>query len=713
MDDKNTAFFYNQITMEGNLVLTGLASTGHLGSLIFSGGSFYNQLVKNEASYTLLKTDLPTFAKPTGLAIHGAYYATLVNSGGTIAVSGLDASDLAYPIALRGTAITLSGVNQFGGELRLETTGLGAAGGVTLSGGSLAVVGKLSIAASGLALTGNGVITGATGGVFVNLGSSGLVSGGSVLTMTGQNLYFSGSATGHSATVSLGTAPAAVGRGSFFATKYFSGDHSFALNDLAASTSFGGLTITNPLTTEAAVLTDGIMTVSGITSTGATSITLIGGGIWVKGTASSFASSLSLIAGNIPIILNPGLETESASPLRIDVALTTTGAASGLSLQQSGNLALSLGLHHSFLNRYYSQLPPLPSNSLTGIMVNANLTAGGGIAISQSGSLTYDIGVLNYLTSEGHYVDLPYTSANLVGIKNQNASLTALAGGITITTADNLLSWDGNLTSSGAMAVTADTAVLRGNFTTSQGGIALAIQDATLSGSLAAGAGATISLTGTDLWLADTVTSSGGAVAITLKDSYDNRALNNAGVRDAVVTGRLWTTTNKNMAFSAGSMKTGKGSVFDVGSGALSSTQIGFLGAFGTNVYVTNQPGITDTTTLRAALTAASATDHTAEFVSLEQFSQGKVFNDVFTAKTGSVSFGNFRDFVGDSAKVTFWNLTKGEINRPLRASSFVFAGTSNSFTHGLILKTAGTVAVNTALEVRGGELNDHGDRHY
>ena len=135
------------------------------------------------------------------------------------------------------------------------------------------------------------------------------------------------------------------------------------------------------------------------------------------------------------------------------------------------------------------------------------------------------------------------------------------------------------------------------------------------------------------------------------------------------------------------------------------SSNFSFLDSFGTNIYVTNQAGITNSTTLRAALTAASATDNTAEFVSLDQFSQGKVFNDVFTAKTGSVSFGSFRDFVGDSAKVTFWNLTRGEINRPLTASSFVFAGTSNSFTHGLILKTAGTVAVNTALEVRGGEL--------
>ncbi|MCX8501336.1 MAG: hypothetical protein ORO03_06555, partial [Alphaproteobacteria bacterium] len=400
---------------------------------------------------------------------------------------------------------------------------------------------------------------------------------------------------------------------------------------------------------------------------------------------------------------------ESASPMRIEVGLTTTGAGNGISLRQSGDLSISLGVRPDFKLGFYNQLPPLPTNLMVGILVAADLTSAGEISISQSGSLAYFLGWDNYLNANGHWTGLGYASSNLFGIRNQTSNLLASGGAVTLSAATQLLSWTGNLTGSGGVAVTAATAVLRGTLTANQGSIALAIADATLSGTLeVSGGGSTISLTGRSLWLADAVTSRGGAVAITLSGEYSNLVKNEQGLLDPTVNGRVWTTTNQNMSLSPGAIATGRETLVNVGTSQLSTNTAGikFFTPFSSNVYVTNAAGITDNATLRAALTAAAATDGTAEYVSLDQISQGKEFNDVFTAKTGSVSFGRFRDFVSDSAKVTFWNLTRGEINRPLTASSFVFAGTSNSFTHGLILKTAGTVTVSSLLEVRGGEFN-------
>ncbi|MCX8501472.1 MAG: hypothetical protein ORO03_07250, partial [Alphaproteobacteria bacterium] len=39
--------YFNQLIMEGNLVVTGMAATGHYGSLVISKGGFYNQVTKN------------------------------------------------------------------------------------------------------------------------------------------------------------------------------------------------------------------------------------------------------------------------------------------------------------------------------------------------------------------------------------------------------------------------------------------------------------------------------------------------------------------------------------------------------------------------------------------------------------------------------------------------------------------------------------------
>ncbi|MDI9408182.1 MAG: hypothetical protein QM523_02940 [Candidatus Pacebacteria bacterium] len=653
-DGKFNSDGYKQLSMDGNIYLTGGAAAGHNAAIIMQTGTFYNQVVKNDASYSFAVADLPASSGLAGLNIHGQYYNAVINKGGTITVSGVTAG--AFPILLRGTAITVNGANVFGGDLRLEATATGASGGVTIAGGSIAVAGRLMVKASGLSVTTDASVTGATNGVFIDLGTTGLATGAKKLTMTGQSLYFSGSTSGTNAvSFDLGSG---VTQGKFYATKFLDGGGSLVAGDIPTTTSYNGLTFTTAPTREVAVVATGPLTVSGVTSTGTTALTLIADSIWFKGsTASSFMGALTLSAGNGIVFYQPvPAVPELASSLIIESAMTVNG---NLTLLQRGNYNLP--------DPYGAALTNDNRINMAAILVKGNLTSTTGvIAINQSGISTYDI-------------------RGIYGIKIDGATLTtsASSGTIALTVASvNEIALAGTLTAGTAGAITVTGNGLR------------------LIGPVSsANAAVTINLGQT------------GAMGNYL---YSGIYRNSVGGNVAVA-GNAWTTNNKGLTLSAGFdslFNLGTGAVFKLGTGILTSP-IQARSLNGRKLYVTDRFTVidaNDNATLRTELSTAGTADATAEYITIARYLAVGDAARGFLSNTGDVNWGYDRVYQDERNDVTFYKFTNLDLHQALVANSFKFTPASGgdilTFTHGLKLTAKTVVTINQELTVEGGEMS-------
>ncbi|MCX8501413.1 MAG: hypothetical protein ORO03_06950, partial [Alphaproteobacteria bacterium] len=224
----------------------------------------------------------------------------------------------------------------------------------------------------------------------------------------------------------------------------------------------------------------------------------------------------------------------------------------------------------------------------------------------------------------------------------------------------------------------------------------------------------TIAVKASSLTLTRAITSSNAAVTLTLTATtgvaYDN--LNGAA---ATAAGFKWTTGGQNLTLTldatnttASALAVGTGTIFSLGAGSLSSTVTG-TGGFGANSYFTNDLAITNNATLRAALTAASATDNNAEYHSLSELTAG-VSATGFSGLTGDVSFSATATTVYSDSNtvVRFFKVVNGSLTRSLVAKSVRFIG-SNSLSGKIRFNTSqsnGDLTLTGALGITGGDLS-------
>ena len=386
--------------------------------------------------------------------------------------------------------------------------------------------GMVIVSLTNVDLTLNGAlnIDGATAGLRLDLGSrvtagiadGGLITGGKTITTNGVDVYFSGKASGHSVTINLGTAVAAVGNTPATVAGTFTNviDKSLAANEtavtignaydvaapaaLAASVgitlegtntkaavgvrygSAVAVTITND--DKAAVTANpkkGIRGSAAVTSfaDNAGKLTWIEGGTINVTNNAVFAGSIVLVAtngsglkmsgGTAPTAYKAATRTTkavAATPgtnaiyANLYVGGSVTAVAGNLALLQNGNITAAAPVTEA------GATAPAPGSDAYGIYVAGSLGASGSVLIAQNGNVSTATGTVPG-NATGVAVANRLSATNVISI-SQNGTVTANAGSARGINAASLVSSNGSVSVAQNGAITgtvlADGVVLAG-----------------------------------------------------------------------------------------------------------------------------------------------------------------------------------------------------------------------------------------------------------
>ncbi|MDI9408900.1 MAG: hypothetical protein QM523_06630, partial [Candidatus Pacebacteria bacterium] len=493
----------------------------------------------------------------------------IISSTGNVTITGLTYTPiLTIETEVAGKTISFNGINRFDNNLTLSSKG-----NISQSGGSLTVSGTLSatVKTSGeikLSEAGNSF---ATIGALTSLGSgNGIALSSTTALILMGDVNSAGtialtSGAGMSLIKARGLTLTSVGPISLNATGLYLG---------SAVTSTGGtVTINLGIGNYTAGVSTGttpfdwtlsgnnlILTADNIYVDTAGRINApVDGAILFQGfTNSGGSSSLGIKAA----VITP--EAGGTDSLVISDSVTVNGTTPGSAVTYTGtgfywmhssslttgiNRLATAGLRELGRNVIWASAPipaTLPTNQKI-ILFNVNLSGTTAVTITTS-----DTGgiVLNGTNSFGGNLTLTASA----GAINQAGGTLTIGGSGELTASGTSVSLDktGNsLRQLGVIGATSGVVTIGNNGSLS------------LNGAISAGGGITINLTGGNLTLAQSVTTSGGAVTMTL------------GTGQFIANGKILTTDNQNLTISLGGYNlTTAGSGINLGTGFLSSTII-------------------------------------------------------------------------------------------------------------------------------------------
>ncbi|MCX8505454.1 MAG: hypothetical protein ORN98_02420, partial [Alphaproteobacteria bacterium] len=300
------------LTASGAVYYRG-ALSGNNATLV-TGGVFYT-VIKKSGDYTLLASDIAN-TTPGGLTVTAKDSYTDFSTDGVLTVSGIDASSNKSRLYLYGSAINVSGSNQFGGDLTLDSSGkIDLKGGIDIGSAKTLKInasdGGVNISA-GLSINGGSILS-------FDMGSK-AITGGGTIDAIGLSVSYTGTATTNNATLNAA---------SFYTTLEKTGPYALSANDIL-NTVPNGLTVNAKI--NRVINVSGEITVSGIDASAKNyGLFLSGSKITVTG-ANKFGGDVSLYSNsNGGINLKDSIQMASGKVLALRTAnggdLNLTGDA--------------------------------------------------------------------------------------------------------------------------------------------------------------------------------------------------------------------------------------------------------------------------------------------------------------------------------------------------------------------------------------------------
>ena len=375
----------------GNEVLYGIDVNR---STITAGGTIYLSQT-NDSESENYNTD--TGVNLDGATLSAAQDIQITQLGGKVVVFGLQISD---GTMTAGGNITIEqrglvGSNTKAIQLTSSSSGTGL---VLTAGGKTSNWVKFITNNSNLFLTTESTVRITNAKVLIDLGTGNnslikSTNSSGTISAIDLDLFYRGSSSGHSATISLGANGGGNLLGRFFTTNFKTGGTQLDVADIPTSAIPLGLTVTQAAATGVALVYDGAVTLDGVTSSGTNGVFIFAKAITVSGAASRFAGRLILENTDNRANLSLGADLSTSGGLTINsnggnLVLTKNVTTSG------GAVSLNLGAG------IYSQ-DSVHGFILTTSGQNLSLNSGGLIRKSGAGVVIFRLGSTGELTASG------------------------------------------------------------------------------------------------------------------------------------------------------------------------------------------------------------------------------------------------------------------------------------------------------------------------